>query len=102
MDKKKLLVSALTVAGFLATSYAAKTGSLAFAGDKPAQGSEAKKEEGKKMKQGSCSGGSCGAAKDKKKEEAKEGKEGSCGGMKDKGKTDKKESGKQGSCTAKK
>lgn len=101
MDKKKLLLSGLTVAGFLA---AAGLSGLTFAGDEtvpPATGDQ--KTEGKK---GSCSGGSCGAMKDKDKKEAQgtaeaKGKEGSCNGMKDEGKTtDEKEEGKKGSCTA--
>ena len=65
MDKKKL-ISSLTLAGFLAATFAPGIGSLAFAGDDPAK--QEKKEE--KGKEGSCAGGSCGAMKDEDKKGA--------------------------------
>lgn len=86
MDKKKLLISGLTVAGFLASGTLSH---LSFAGE---EAKEAKKVEGKK---GSCAGGSCGAMhdKDKKEPETKttKAKEGSCSGIKDKEKKGEKE-----------
>lgn len=100
MDKKKLFISGLTVAGFLA---ATSLSGLLFAEEETTPpATEGQKVEGKK---GSCAGGSCGAMHDKDKKEAgdkakAEAKEGSCSGMKDEGKADEKESGKKGSCTA--
>lgn len=98
MDKKKFLISGLTVAGFLAMSLTPKTASFAIAAD------ETVKQENKEMgKKGSCGAGSCGAMKDKKAESKPESKAGSCSGMKEKKKGDKeaeKKEGKQGSCSA--
>ena len=66
MDKKKLLISGLTVAGFLATNLAAKT-SWVLA-EEPTK--QEKMEEGK---QGACAPGACGAMMEKS--EKKEGGE---------------------------
>lgn len=100
MNKKKLLISGLTVAGFLAASVLPLS---SFAGDETTPAKEDQKVEGKK---GSCAGGSCGAMKEKGEKEEKEAKgkkKGSCSGMKDEGEKKeegKKEEGKKGSCTA--
>ncbi len=97
MDQKKLLISGLTLAGFLAMSSLTPLGSVSFAEDQVPPTKETQKTTGDKK--GSCGAGSCGTTKDVKKEDKKEEakmKEGSCSGTKDKA----KESDKKGSCTA--
>ncbi|MBI2337152.1 MAG: hypothetical protein HYU97_10390 [Deltaproteobacteria bacterium] len=102
MDKKKLLISGLTLAGFLAMSSLTPLGSVSFAEDQVPPAKETQKSTD--MKSGSCGAGSCGATKDtKKKEDKKEEakmKEGSCSGTKDKAKEGDKKEDKHGSCTA--